>query len=53
LGGEYVKYPANTYEGIETTAGIMFRLGGIAISFDAVTTNFQMMEMKVGIGLML
>ena len=50
LNGEYVKYPANTYEGIEATAGIMFRLGGFAISLDAVTTNFQMMEMKVGVG---
>ena len=50
LNGQYVKYPANTYEGIEATAGVMFRLGGLAISLDAVTTNFQMMEMKVGLG---
>ena len=50
LNGQYVKYPANTYEGIEATAGVMFRLGGFAISLDAVTTNFQMMEMKVGLG---
>jgi hypothetical protein len=45
-----MKYPANTYEGIEATAGVMLRLGGFAISLDAVTTNFQMMEMKVGLG---
>jgi hypothetical protein len=45
-----VKYPANTYEGIEATAGVMFRLGGLTISLDAVTTNFKMMEMKVGVG---
>ena len=50
LNGQYVKYPANTYEGIEATAGVMLRLGGLAISLDAVTTNFQMMEMKVGVG---
>lgn len=50
LNGQYVKYPANTYEGIEATAGVMFRLGGLAISLDAVTTNFKMMEMKVGLG---
>ena len=50
LNGQYVKYPANTYEGIEATAGVMFRLGGFAISLDAVTTNFQMMEVKVGLG---
>ena len=50
LNGQYVKYLANTYEGIEATAGVMLRLGGLAISLDAVTTNFQMMEMKVGVG---
>ena len=50
LNGQYVKYPANTYEGIEATAGVMFRLGGLTISLDAVTTNFKMMEMKVGVG---
>ena len=50
LNGQYVKYPANTYEGIEATAGVMFRLGGLAISLDAVTTNFKMMEVKVGLG---
>ena len=50
LNGQYVKYPANTYEGIEATAGVMFRLGGLTISLDAVTTNFKMMEMKVGLG---
>ena len=50
LNGQYVKYPANTYEGIEATAGVMFRLGGLAISLDAVTTSFKMMEVKVGLG---
>lgn len=49
--GEYVEYPANTYKGIDLSAGLMFRVGGMAISLDAVTTNFKMMEVKVGVGL--
>ena len=48
--GEYVEYPANTYKGIDLSAGLMFRVGGMAISLDAVTTNFKMMEVKVGVG---
>lgn len=49
--GEYVEYPANTYKGLDLSAGLMFRVGGMAISLDAVTTNFKMMEVKVGVGL--
>ena len=49
--GEYVEYPANTYKGLDLSAGLMFRVGGTAISLDAVTTNFKMMEVKVGVGL--
>ena len=48
--GEYVEYPANTYKGLDLSAGLMFRVGGMAISLDAVTTNFKMMEVKVGLG---
>lgn len=51
IDGKYVEYRANTYKGVELTAGLMFKLGGLAISLDAVTTDFKMIEMKAGIGL--
>ena len=48
--GDYVKYTPNTYKGVDLTAGLQLNLRNLTIGIDAVTTNFQMMEIKLGIG---
>ena len=48
--GDYVEYMPNTYKGVDLTAGLQFNLRNLTIGIDAVTTNFQMTEIKLGIG---
>jgi hypothetical protein len=48
--GDYVEYKPNTYKGVDFTAGLQLNLRNLTIGIDAVTTNFQMMEIKLGIG---
>ena len=48
--GDYVEYTPNTYKGVDFTAGMQLNLRNLTIGIDAVTTNFQMMEIKLGIG---
>ena len=48
--GDYVEYTPNTYKGVDFTAGLQLNLRNLTIGIDAVTTNFQMMEFKLGIG---
>ena len=48
--GDYVEYTPNTYKGVDFTAGLQLNLRSLTIGIDAVTTNFQMMEFKLGIG---
>ena len=48
--GDYVEYMPNTYKGVDLTAGLQLNLRNLTIGIDAVTTNFQMMEIKLGIG---
>lgn len=48
--GDYVEYTPNTYKGVDLTAGLQLNLRNLTIGIDAVTTNFQMMEIKLGIG---
>ncbi len=48
--GDYVEYTPNTYKGVDFTAGLQLNLRNLTIGIDAVTTNFQMMEIKLGIG---
>ena len=50
IGGDYVNYPDNTYKGIDLSAGLQLNLRNITISVDAVTTNFEMTEVKLGVG---
>ncbi|MBO5848628.1 MAG: PEGA domain-containing protein [Bacteroidales bacterium] len=50
ITGDYVEYTPNTYKGVDLTAGLQLNLRNLAIGIDAVTTNFQMMEIKLGIG---
>lgn len=47
---EYVEYPNNTYKGIDLSAGLQFNLRNITFDLDMVTTNFKMMEVKLGVG---
>ena len=50
ISGEYVEYTPNTYKGVDLSAGLQFNLRNITIGIDAVTTNFQMTEVRLGIG---
>lgn len=50
ISGEYVEYTPNTFKGVDLGAGLQFNLRNITIGIDAVTTNFQMTEIKIGIG---
>lgn len=50
ISGEYVEYTPNTYKGVDLSAGLQFNLRNFTIGIDAVTTNFQMTEIKIGIG---
>ena len=50
ITSEYVEYTPNTYKGVDLTAGLQLNLRNITIGIDAVTTNFQMTEIKLGIG---
>jgi len=48
--GNYVKVADNSFSGIDATAGMQFNLKGFTMSFDAITTNFKTLEVKVGLG---
>ena len=50
ISGEYVEYTPDTYKGVDLSAGLQLNLRNITIGIDAVTTNFQMTEIKIGIG---
>ena len=47
----WYEYPSNSYKGLDLTAGLMFNIKGCTISADVVTTNFEYMEVKIGVGL--
>ena len=51
LNDTWYEYPSNTYKGLEMTAGLMFNIKGCTISADVVTTDFEYMEVKIGVGL--
>ena len=51
LDNTWYEYPSNTYKGLEMTAGLMFNIKGYTISADVVTTAFEYMEVKIGVGL--
>ena len=49
-GSEYVEFPLDTYKGVDFTAGLQFNLRNMTLEFNAVTTNFETVEAKLGIG---
>ena len=51
LDDTWYEYPSNSYKGLDLTAGLMFNIKGCTISADVVTTNFEYMEVKIGVGL--
>ena len=51
LNGTWYEYPNNSYKGIDISAGLLFNVKGCAISADVVTTDFDYMEVKIGVGL--
>ncbi len=51
LNDTWYEYANNTYKGIDLTAGLMFNVKDCVISADVVTTDFEYMEVKIGIGL--
>ena len=49
-GSEYVEFPLDTYKGVDFTAGLQFNLRNMTLDFNAVTTSFETIEAKIGIG---
>ena len=50
ITGDYVEYMPNTYKGVDFITGLQFNLRNLTLGIDAITTNFQMTEIKLGIG---
>ena len=50
ISGDYVEYKPNTFKGVDLGAGLQFNLRNITFDIDAVTTNFKMTEVRLGIG---
>ncbi|MBQ8759965.1 MAG: PEGA domain-containing protein [Bacteroidales bacterium] len=50
IDGNYAEYKPDTFKGVDLTAGLQFNLRNITFGIDAVTTNFKMTEIKLGIG---
>lgn len=48
--GNRVKISSLSATGVDATAGLQLNLKGFTISADAVTTNFQTLEAKIGLG---
>jgi hypothetical protein len=48
--GDLVKLSKYSHTGVDATAGVQLDIKGFTISVDAVTTNFQTVEAKVGLG---
>lgn len=49
--GQWVKNAAYSVGGLDMSAGVLLNIGKIACSVDAVSTNAQTLEVKVGLGI--
>jgi len=47
---EWLSYPKRTVQGVDVSFGLLFDIKGFALSAEAVTTNFQTIEARVGVG---
>ena len=46
----WLSYPGRTYNGVDVSLGLLFDIKGFALSAEAVTTNFQTIETRIGVG---
>ena len=46
----WYKIKGYSFQGVDVSAGVQAHLGGFVVSLEAVTTNFQTVEGKVGVG---
>jgi hypothetical protein len=51
LDNNWYEKATNTAKGVDLSAGFQFDFKGVSISTDVVTTNFKIMEVKVGLGM--
>ena len=47
---QWYKIKGYSFQGVDVSAGVQAHLGGFVVSLEAVTTNFQALEGKVGVG---
>lgn len=47
---QWYKIKGYSFQGVDVSAGVQAHLGGFVLSLEAVTTNFQTVEGKVGVG---
>ena len=50
LGGQTVKFSTGSFSGIEATLGMQLNIKGLTVSLDMLTTNFETLEAKIGVG---
>ena len=50
IDGTWNRIKPSTFEGVDLSAGLQLNLGGFVASLEAVTTHFQTVEGKVGLG---
>ena len=50
LDDRWVRNGGYSAVGVDVSAGMMFNFGGFVLSLDAVTTNFQIFEGRIGLG---
>lgn len=46
----WYKIKGYCFQGVDVSAGVQAHLGGLVVSLEAVTTNFQTLEGKLGVG---
>jgi hypothetical protein len=50
LDDRWVRNGGYSAVGVDVSAGMLFNFGGFVISLDAVTTNFNVFEGRIGLG---
>lgn len=48
---QWIRNTGFSYNGLDMQLGLQFHIGSLALSVDAVTTNFKTLELKGGIGI--
>ena len=50
-GGEVIRWPKGSAQGVDVAAGLQLKLSKLTASVEAVTTNFRFMEVRAGVGM--